>query len=255
MRFYGTVLLPAALGISIEAVRFVIILLRALLDEVDPVLKRVEKRLEGKRRDDDKDDGTGGNKNGAQTATKQTGGQQKTGTGWGQEQRDKSGAKGSKGRRRPLVTPTHTVAQTATSPPPPARTVAPIAGPVAIIPKPKATVHLAGPTPTQHPLQGTWLSVTLTARGSYVVAVLVRAPVAHFKGTLTLPSRFAKLDDPRFTGAPGLVRSDSAPATVPAVTQRPASLLTTAQQINLRAFPSGPTRESRPGEKGDSNLP
>jgi hypothetical protein len=74
MGFCGTVLLPAALGISVEAVRFVIILLRALLDEVDPVLNRVEKRLEGKRRDDDKDDGTGEDKNGAQTATKQTGG-------------------------------------------------------------------------------------------------------------------------------------------------------------------------------------
>jgi hypothetical protein len=255
MGFCGTVLLPAALGISVEAVRFVIILLRALLDEVDPVLNRVEKRLEGKRRDDDKDDGTGGNKNGAQTATKQTGGQQKTGTGGGQEQRDKSRAKGSKGRQRPLVTPTHTAAQTATSPPPPACTVAPIAGPAAIIPKPKATVHSAGPTPTQHPLRGTWLSVTLTARGSCVVAVLVKASVAHFKGTLTLPSRFTELDDPRFTGAPGLVRSDSAPATGSAVTQRSASLLTTAQQINLRAFLSGPTRESRPGKTGDSNPP
>jgi hypothetical protein len=51
------------------------------------------------------------------------------------------------------------------------------------------------------------------------------------------------------------VRSDSAPATVLAVTQRPASLLTTAQQINLRAFLSGPTRESRPGKTGDSNPP
>jgi hypothetical protein len=78
MGFCGTVLPPAALGISVEAVRFVIILLRALLDEVDPVLDRVEKRLESKRRDDDKDDGTCGDRNGAQT--KQTGGQQKTGT-------------------------------------------------------------------------------------------------------------------------------------------------------------------------------
>jgi hypothetical protein len=51
------------------------------------------------------------------------------------------------------------------------------------------------------------------------------------------------------------VRSDSAPATVPAVTHRPASLLTTAQQINLRAFLSGPTRESRSGETVDSNPP
>jgi hypothetical protein len=255
MGFCGTILLPAALGISVEAVHFVIILLRALLDEVDPVLDRVEKRLKGKRRDDNKDDGTGEDKNGAQTATKQTGGQQRTGTGGGQEQRDKSGAKGSKGRQRSLVTPPHTAAQTATSPPPPARTVAPIVGPVAIIPKPKATVHSAGPTPTQHSLQGTWFSVTLTARGSCVVAVLVKAPVAHFKGTLTLPSRFTKLEDRRFTGAPGLVRSDSAPATVPAVTQRPASLLTTAQQINLCAFLSGPTRECCPGETGDSNLP
>jgi hypothetical protein len=181
MGFCGTVLLPAALGISVEAVRFVIILLRALLNEVDPVLDRVEKRLEGKRRVDDKDDGTGRNKNGMQTATKQTGGQQKTGTGGGQEQRDKSGAKGTKGRQRPLVTPTHTVAQTATSLPPPARTVAPIAVPVAIIPKPKATVHSAGPTPTQHPLQGTWLSVTLTARGSCVVAVLVKVQLRTSK--------------------------------------------------------------------------
>jgi hypothetical protein len=40
MAFCGTVLLPAALGISVEAVRFVIILLRALLGEVDPVLTR-----------------------------------------------------------------------------------------------------------------------------------------------------------------------------------------------------------------------
>jgi hypothetical protein len=88
-----------------------------------------------------------------------------------------------------------------------------------------------------------------------VVAVLVKAPVAHFKGTLTLPSRFTELDDPHFTGAPGLVRSDSAPATVPAVTQRPASLLTTAQQINLRAFLSSSTRKSRPGKTGDSNPP
>jgi hypothetical protein len=120
------------------------------------------------------------------------------------------------------VTSTHMAAQKATSPPPPARTVAQIAGPVALIPKPNATVHLAGPTPTQHPLQGTWLSVTLTARGPCVVAVLVKAPVAHFKGTLTLPSRFTELDDPRFTGAPGLKRSDSAPSAVPAVTQRPA---------------------------------
>jgi hypothetical protein len=251
MGFCGTVLLPAALGISVEAVRFVIILQRALLNEVDPVLDRAEKRLEGKRRDDDTDDGTGGDKNEAQRATKQTGGQQKTGTDGGQEKRDKSGAK-EKGRLRPLVTPTHTAAQTATSPPPPAHTVAPTAGLVAIIPKPKATVHSA----EQHPLQGTWLSVTLTARGSYVVAVLVTAPVAHFKGTPTPPSRFTKLDDdPRFTGAPGLVRSDSAPATVSAVTQQPASLLTTAQQINLRAFLSGPTRESRPDETGDSNPP
>jgi hypothetical protein len=253
MGFCGTVLLPAALGISVEAVRFVIILLRALLDEVDPVLDRVEKRLEGKCRDDDKDDGTGGNKNVAQTATKQTGGQRRTGTGGGQEPRDKSRAKGSKGRQRPLVT--HTAAQTATSPPPPARIVAPKTGPPAIIPNPKATVHSAGPTPTQHPLQGTWFSVTLTARGSCVVAVLVKAPVAHFKGSLTLPSRLIELDNSRFTGAPGVVRSDSAPATVPAVTQRPASLLTTAQQINLRAFLSGPTRESRPGKTGYSNLP
>jgi hypothetical protein len=87
------------------------------------------------------------------------------------------------------------------------------------------------------------------------VAVLVKAPVAHFKGTLTLPPRFTKLEDPRFTCAPGLVRSDSAPATFPAVTQRRASLLTTAQQINLRAFLAGPTRESRAGKTGDSNLP
>jgi hypothetical protein len=42
MGFCGTILLPAALGISVEAVRFVIILLRALLDEVDPVLDRVD---------------------------------------------------------------------------------------------------------------------------------------------------------------------------------------------------------------------
>jgi hypothetical protein len=94
--------------------------------------------------------------------------------GWPAENGHRRGAKGLKGRQRPLVTPTHTAAQTATSSPPPERTVAPIAGHVAIIPKPKATVHSAGPTPTQHPLQGTWLSVTLTARGSCVVAVLVK---------------------------------------------------------------------------------
>jgi hypothetical protein len=144
MGFCGTVLLPTALGISVEAVRFVIILLRALLDEVDPVLDRVEKRLESKRRDDDKDDGTGGNKNGAQTATKKTGGQQKTGTDGGQEQRDKFGAKGSKGRQRPLVIPTHTAAQTATSPPPPARTVAPIAGPFGDFPEAQGDCALGG---------------------------------------------------------------------------------------------------------------
>jgi hypothetical protein len=248
MGFCGTALLPAALGISVEAVRFVIILLRALLDEVDPTLDRVEKRLEGKRRDDDKDDGTGGKKNGAQKTTQSKGGQQRTGAILEKQTGDKSGVKETKGRQKPLAPPTHTAAQTATPPPTPARTVAPTVGPVAIIPKPKATVHSAGPTPTQHPFQGMWLSVTLTARGSCVVAVSVQAPVAHFKGTPTPPSRFTELDDPRFTSAPSLVRSDSAPATTPAAPQRPASLLTKASRSTFA--PSCPVRRHALAKRG-----
>jgi hypothetical protein len=165
MAFCGTVLLPAALGISVEAVRFVIILLRALLDEANPVLGTVEKRLGGKRKDDDKDDGTRGEKRGEKKAAQTTGDGHRVGTATGKETGDKSEVKSSsKGRERPLAPPTHTAAQTATSPPPPARPAARVVAPEAIIQRPKAIVHSAGPTPTKHPFQGTWLSVTLTTR-------------------------------------------------------------------------------------------
>jgi hypothetical protein len=219
MAFCGTVLLPAALGISVEAVRFVIILLRALLGKIDPVLGFVERRLNLKRKDDDKDDGAG-RETGEKQVAQPTDGEKRTNTTTGQEKGDKLGVKDSKGRQKPLTLPTHTAAQTATSPPPPARPSIPAVEPVAIIPKPKATVHSAGPTPTQHPLQGTWLSVTVTIRGSCMVAVFAQAPVTRPKGTPSLPSRFTELDDPRFTGALGMMRSDSAPATIPAPPRR-----------------------------------
>jgi hypothetical protein len=201
MAFCGTVLLPAALGISVEAVRFVIILLRALLGEIDPVLGFVERRLNLKRKDDDKDDGAG-RETGEKQVAQPTDGGKRTNTTTGQEKGDKSGVKDSKGRQKPLAPPTQTAAQTATSPPPPARPSIPAVGPVAIIPKPKATVHSAGPTPTQHPLQGTWLSVTVTIRGSCVVAVFAQAPVTRPKGTPSLPSRFTEFGRPSLHRCP-----------------------------------------------------
>jgi hypothetical protein len=90
-----------------------------------------------------------------------------------------------------------------------------------------------------------------------VVAVWAHTPVARPKENPCFPSHFTESDDPCFTGAPGLVRSDSAPATVPAPTQRPASLLTKAQQINLRALLSGPASRPRPSalEGPDSTQP
>jgi hypothetical protein len=90
-----------------------------------------------------------------------------------------------------------------------------------------------------------------------VVAVFAQAPVTRPKGTPSLPSRFTELDDPRFTGAPGLVRSDSAPATIPAPPRRSAPQLTPVQQINMRAMLAGSGTRPRPSatEGPDSTRP
>jgi hypothetical protein len=59
MELCGMVLLPAALGMSVEAVRFVIILLRALLSEKDPVLDAVRSGLQPPRKDNDDEEDRG----------------------------------------------------------------------------------------------------------------------------------------------------------------------------------------------------